>query len=116
MDSRPTRLSGQLKLDLALARLLTPSEVFALAGQDLIEALKEDRRIERKPASYPPRAVGDYICMWANTPPEGGILALGVDDDGTCTGFSSQSQDRVNELERAGHIFCPDARCDVKHV
>jgi ATP-dependent DNA helicase RecG len=77
---------------------------------------QEDHRIERKSASYNARGLGDYFSMWANTAPDGGIILLGVENDGTITGCSSVDVSHVNDLQRAGHVYACDARSQSKVV
>lgn len=77
---------------------------------------EEDQRIERKSASYNARALGDYFSMWANTPPFGGIVLVGVEDDGRITGCKKQSTSHINDLQRAGDVYCPDARYQTRTV
>lgn len=96
--------------------LIGADEIFERASQDLLRNLREDRRIERKPTAYPPRAIGDYVCMWANTPPEGGLLIIGMEDDGAFTGCSSLGESHINKVEAAGSVFCPAARLESKRV
>src|SRR5687768_2389863 len=108
-------MTDQLIFDFAVVpsegnlRLLTAADIFARVSASLLEALKEDRRLERKPASFAPRALGDYLCMWANTP-GGGLMVLGQEDDGRFTGCSQLTTRRINAIERAGDVYCPDAR------
>lgn len=116
MSSIPTPPPTQQTLMFDSIPLLTPDEIYELADQALIAAVHEDRRIERKPAGFQPRPVGDYVCMWANTTPAGGILALGVDNNGVSMGCSQLAQDRLNDLERAPSIYCPDASVEMKRV
>ena len=96
--------------------LLTVDEIYAAASQSLFEKLHEDRRIERKPAGIHARQLGEYFCMWANTPTEGGIIAVGVENDGSMSGCSEKAQSHINDLEKAGQIFCPEARYESKPV
>lgn len=97
-------------------RLWGVDEIFENADESLLGQLKENRRIERKPASFGPQQLGDYICMWANTSPEGGLIALGVLNDGTFEGCLKLSTDQINDREKAGHVYCPDASVETKHV
>lgn len=53
--------------------LLSPDEIFKNATQELIESLKEDRRLERKPAGIHGKAIGDYFSVWSNTVPDGAL-------------------------------------------
>ena len=98
------------------AALLSPDEIFRRASQELIESLSEDRRLERKPAGIHAKAIGDYFSVWSNTVPDGGIIIVGIEDDGTIKGMSHLSQDRLNDLERAGHVYCPDAKYETKRL
>jgi len=48
--------------------LLSVDEIYNNANQSLLQTLKEDRRIERKPAGTHAEVLGVYFTMWANTP------------------------------------------------
>ncbi len=54
--------------------------------------------------------------MWANTAPSGGLIAVGIEDDGTVSGCHRLSQDQLNAIEKAGHLYCSDARYQSKFV
>ncbi len=68
--------------------LLTVNEIFETADQSLLTRLREDRRLERKPAAYPSRSLGDYFSMFANTKPDGGVIVMGQEDNGNFSGCS----------------------------
>lgn len=97
-------------------QLLSVEEIFDTARQSLLDRLGEDRRIERKPANYNAKALGDYFSMWANTKPDGGIIVLGQENDGTWSGCSRIDQSHINDLERAGDVYCPEARFEIKRL
>src|SRR5438045_9410059 len=101
-----SQLSFTYEIPLAL---VSPDELYQNA-EAYIERLKEDRRFERKSPRTSPRSLGEYFSMWANTQPEGGLIAIGVEDDGIITGCNSLSQSELNEREQAGKVYCPDAR------
>jgi len=96
--------------------LMTPDEIYSSASQELLQRLNEDRRIERKPAGIHANAFGDYFSLWANAVPDGGIVVFGIENDGRITGCSQQTTARLNELERAGEVYCPDARYDCRRI
>jgi ATP-dependent DNA helicase RecG len=95
---------------------MTVGEMYERADQALLQGLGEDRRIERKPAGIHADALGIYFSMWANTAPEGGLLAIGIENDGSISGCLKASTEHMNSLEQSGHIFCPDARYETKRV
>jgi ATP-dependent DNA helicase RecG len=96
--------------------VLSADDIYRDADAALLKALAEDRRIERKPAAFGPRQLGEYFSMWANTLPDGGLIAVGMEDGGTMQGLSGLSQGQLNELEKTGMTFCPDARHDHKRI
>jgi ATP-dependent DNA helicase RecG len=106
----------QLQLFREQPELLSVGEIFERANQALLVELLEDRRIERKPPGYEGRALGDYISMWANTAPDGGIVVLGMEDDGAVTGCGSLHTSALNKIEKAPSIYCPEARVEMRRV
>jgi ATP-dependent DNA helicase RecG len=106
----------QLKFKFSSHALMSVNELYANLSQELLSELAEDRRIERKPPGFHARSLGDYISMWANTPPDGGLVVIGIEDDGGCTGLTSFGSTRLNELERANVEFVPDARSETKRL
>lgn len=97
-------------------QLLSPDDIYQNASHTLLAVLKEDRRIERKPAGTHGRVLGEYHSMWANTSPEGGVTVLGMENDGTFSGCLMLTHDQLNDREKAHHIYCPDASVDSKRV
>jgi ATP-dependent DNA helicase RecG len=54
--------------------------------------------------------------MWANTAPDGGLIVIGMEDKGPVSGCMSIGIARLNEIERAGEVYSPDARYDSKRI
>jgi len=98
------------------ATLLSVDEIYESCSQTILERCKEDRRIERKPASYAPRELGNYFSMWANTPIDGGIVVVGMSDGGKFDGCLCLSHSQLNDLEKTAITYCPDARFSSKRV
>jgi ATP-dependent DNA helicase RecG len=96
--------------------LLTPSDIYAVADETLLSTLKEDRRIERKRATIHGGELGEYFSMWANTPGDGGLIVLGQENGGLFSGCSNLSQEKLNDLEKAGHFHCPNASYESKRI
>lgn len=96
--------------------LLSADDIFQQADADLLRRLKEDRRLERKPAGIHFDDLGGYLSMWANSPPEGGLIVIGMEDDGAFSGCARLPSERLNDIEAVGHTFCPDARYQTKRI
>lgn len=112
------KTSTQLSFDFEAPsplQLRTPTELFLSADEELLRKLHEDRRFEAKACNFAPRPIGEYLCMWANTA-EGGLLAIGVQNDGSLEGCSTLSHQQLNEMEKAGHTFCPDVALTSKRI
>ena len=103
------------KPDAALPQLWTPDDIFRGVNQEIIEQFREDGRIERKSCKIEARGLGDYLSMWANTQPHGGLVLIGVENGGVLTGCSSLATEQLNRLEQVSQ-YCPDARIEFKRV
>ena len=54
----------------------------------------------RKSTKTSDRSLGNNVCMWANTAPEGGLIAFGIQNDGAIKGCKHLSPERLNGLEK----------------
>ena len=106
----------QLELGFEPTALLSVEDIYRGATAKLLQELKEDRRLERKAAGIHADHLGNvYFSMWANTV-GGGLLVIGMSDDGKVEGCRSISAENLNKLERAGYLYCPDARYTSKRI
>jgi ATP-dependent DNA helicase RecG len=96
-------------------QLLTPDQIYETA-ESRINLLYEDRRVEREGLKTSIQTLGEYFSMWANTSPHGGLIVVGINNDGEVTGLKSIEPTRLNRFEGAGHGRCPDARYESKRV
>jgi ATP-dependent DNA helicase RecG len=111
--------NGQFQFDFVKQSLplLTPEEIYALADQKLVQLLREDKRIERKPSGIQAKFLAEYFSMWANTPPDGGLIVVGIENDGgIINGCAGLHHNRLNDLESSGRQFCHDAKYISKRV
>jgi ATP-dependent DNA helicase RecG len=115
MDSEARRLA--LNFDGPLA-LLTVDEIYDQASVALFRAIREDRRVERKPSGIHPGVLGEYFSMWANTAPDGGIIVIGMEDDatGAVSGCQRLSIQQINRIESTRVEYCPDSRSENKRI
>jgi len=101
---------------LASVRHLTPDEVFEQATERMLRHLVENDKFERKPSGIHANELGEYISMWANTRPSGGIIGIGIADNGEPIGCMKAGENRINNLKTAGHQHCPDAKVLTREV
>lgn len=98
-----------------LHELWTPDDIFLNADQTIIANFGEDFRVERKSARKDPKALAATISAFANHQPHGGVIFVGVEDNGEVTGFAELGPDRPSEFEASGQ-FCPDAKLDFRRL
>src|SRR4051812_44501228 len=70
-------------------------ELYEDANAELLAKLYEDGRIERKEVGIHAESLASYVCMWANTGPNGGLIALGVEDGGTILGCAESYSQKL---------------------
>lgn len=110
----------QLKLDLqppkrSLPQLWTPDDIFTSSDQQTLIDFKEDHRVERKRVNISARDLAIYVSMWANTQPHGGIIFIGVGNEGELFGCKSVGTEHLNDL-RSVRKLCPDANYEIREV
>jgi ATP-dependent DNA helicase RecG len=109
-----------LDFDLRVGRppvaLLNPDDIYSIASESLLRDIDEGSIYERKPPGIHAENLSEWICMWANTPPMGGLIAVGIADNGDFVGCTNIGTDRLNALEKAGRTFCADARYELQKV
>lgn len=113
-------MAEQLSLELVLPeekllQLWTPDEIYDRLNSKNIQAFVEDRRVERKNSRVSAKTLAEYLSMWSNTQPHGGIVIVGIDDNGAISGCTSLSPERKNEIEALSPL-CPDASWSSKVV
>lgn len=113
--SKQARLALQPP-DAAVPQTWTPDDIYDRASDEIIRGFNEDHRVERKPARFDPRQLGDYFSIFANRAPHGGVIFVGVADTGDIEGCGQLDRKRLDELEQAGRQYCPDARYDYKRI
>jgi ATP-dependent DNA helicase RecG len=98
-----------------LLQLWTPDDIYTNCSQDTITRFSEDRRVERKRVEVSQKTFADYLSMWSNTQPYGGVLFIGVDKQGVLLGCKHSETSHLNDFETARRL-CPDARYEMKRV
>ncbi|BAV63743.1 ATP dependent DNA helicase RecG [Sphingobium cloacae] len=91
--------------------LYKPDQIYESDDPSLFARLTEDARFDRKAGNTDARVFAKYLSAFGNGPSvDGGVLAIGVENDGTLSGCKHLSQDQLSGAESMGHTFCPDGR------
>lgn len=98
------------------ARHMSVDEIYDRMKQSIAVDIDENEKIERKNARYRAKELGNYFSMWANTPPFGGVIIIGVDNDGKVSGIEGVESSHISDLQRAGDVYCPEARYQSKTI
>lgn len=115
MSLQQLELLLEVKTNERTTRSMSVDEIYVLADAFLIQQLAEDDRLEKKTAAVNPKELAKYFSMWSNTS-DGGLIIVGVADDGTIEGCLKESTQQINSLLDAARIYCPDAQFDHKRV
>ena len=105
---------------LSLLELLERPTVEALAKPDFLFTTNdwkfvishpENTRFERKSAKVAPGRLAECLSAFGNGPAvEGGIVVIGIENDGTLAGCSSVGPEKIQQLEFMGRDHCPTGR------
>ena len=94
----------------------SPRELWLKLDRHNLHDFTEDGRLERKSAkrvSYDDLA--EYLSMWSNTV-EGGVILLGVEDNGTIGGCAHLTQEQINRIKSLHNQFCPEAAPEFRRL
>ncbi|WP_454628918.1 ATP-binding protein [Bradyrhizobium cenepequi] len=98
-----------------LPQLWTPDDIYGKLDEAAIAKFKEDGRLERKRGTINQKDIAEYFSMWANTQPHGGIILVGVENNGVISGLRHIETEHINTLEAARRL-CSDARVENKRI
>jgi ATP-dependent DNA helicase RecG len=91
--------------------LTKPEFLFVTEDWKFLVQQQENTRFDRKSAKIAPLGLAECLSAFGNGPAvEGGIIAIGIEKDGTITGCSCVSAEKVQQLELMGRDHCPDGR------
>ncbi|WP_299971548.1 ATP-binding protein [uncultured Roseobacter sp.] len=95
--------------------LYSPDQIYDSEDVTLFSRLTEDHRFDRKSARTQPKELAKYLSAFGNGPSvDGGVLAIGIENDGTVSGCAHLDQDGLSKIERLGENACPDGRFETK--
>ena len=98
-----------------LDALTKPDQIFASDDWQFVCQHPENTRFERKSAKIDAKDLGVCLSAFGNGPAvEGGVVVIGVENDGKVTGCNSQSVSKRQDLEFMGRETCPDGRFETR--
>lgn len=112
----------QLSLLEALERptveaLVKPDQVFTTDDWKFVVNHPENTRFDRKSARIDPKDLAICLSAFGNGPAiEGGVVLIGVENNGTVTGCSSLPEGKLQQLESMGRDHCPDGRFSTNRL
>lgn len=97
--------------------LYKPDQIYESDDYQLFVRLTEDPRFDRKSGQSEPKVLAKYLSAFGNGPSvDGGVLAIGIEKDGTISGCTHLSQSQLSDIESCGQIHCPDGRSISRRI
>jgi len=100
-----------------LEQLLTPDQIYESNDVGLLLKLGEDHRLDYKSARRQPKDFAKELSAFGNGPSHfGGVIAAGVENDGTITGCKFLDESGLQRLEAFGSTHCSSGRFESRRV
>lgn len=97
--------------------LIKPDQVFDSQDWRFVVGQPENTRFERKSAKVKPEGLAICLSAFGNGPAvEGGVVAIGIEDDGKVSGCKSVSANRIQQLEFMGRDHCANGRFATRRI
>lgn len=100
-----------------LEALFKPDAIFDLDDADLLARVPEDTRYDKKSSRVQAATLAQLLSAFGNGPAiEGGVIAVGIEDDGTIGGCKGLPENRIADIESAGRDRCLDGRFTTRKL
>jgi len=97
--------------------LSKPDHIYTTEDWRFVVEHPENTRFDRKSGRVAPTGLAECLSAFGNGPAvEGGVVVIGVEKDGTVTGCSSISPEKLQSLEYMGRDQCPDGRFSTNRL
>jgi bifunctional non-homologous end joining protein LigD len=117
-DKELKRLAGVLApLHMTKMPLAAPPPRDSRFGSPLIAQMPEDTRFDKKSSRVSVDTLATLLSAFGNGPAvEGGVVAIGIADNGEIEGCKFLSESRRSDIERCGRDRCHDGRFQTRRV
>ncbi len=97
--------------------LAKPDQIFKSEDWKFVIEQQENTRFDRKSARIAPVGLAECLSAFGNGPAvEGGVIVIGVEKDGSVSGCSGISEEKIHALEAMGRDHCPDGRFQTNRL
>ncbi|MBU4527920.1 MAG: putative DNA binding domain-containing protein [Hoeflea sp.] len=97
--------------------LTKPDQVFHSEEWQFVTRHPETTRFERKSARVDQKVLAKCLSAFGNGPAvEGGVVCIGIENDGSVTGCKSYPESKIQSLEYMGREHCPDGRFETNRL
>jgi ATP-dependent DNA helicase RecG len=98
-------------------QLLTPDQVYEADDVELILRLGEDHRLDYKSARRQPKEFAKDLSAFGNGPSHmGGVIVVGVENDGSISGCKSLDETSLQKLEAFGSTHCEGGSFEYRRL
>ena len=100
-----------------LEALAKPDHLFTTDDWQFVVRHPENTRFDCKSPKIQPAGLAECLSAFGNGPAvEGGVVVIGIEKDGTVTGCSSLSDEKIQQLEFMGRDHCPVGRFETNRL
>jgi ATP-dependent DNA helicase RecG len=100
-----------------LEGLFKPDRIFRRDDISFFLELPEDTRFDKKSNRVQAQTLATLLSAFGNGPAvEGGVVAIGIEDNGAVSGCKSLSHQKLHDIETAGRDRCLDGRFECRRL
>lgn len=97
--------------------LIKPDQIFESEDWRFVVSQPENTRFERKSGKIRPEGLAICLSAFGNGPAvEGGVVAIGIEKDGTVSGCQQFSVEKIQDLEFMGRDHCHAGRFTTRRL
>lgn len=97
--------------------LYSVDQIYESTDGHLFSRLTEDHRFDRKRANIDSKKMAVMLSSFGNGPSvHGGVIAMGVENDGSISGCKHLSELDIQKVEKFGSDICPDGRFSTQRL
>jgi ATP-dependent DNA helicase RecG len=100
-----------------LEALFKPDMIYESNDPEFLRKLPEDTRFDKKSGRATDDKLATLLSAFGNGPAvEGGVIAIGIEDDRTIGGCASLPAQHIAEIESGGRAKCQDGRFECRRL